>query len=306
MSVALDYGVPTNRSGLNIHFGVERGFFAEENIDLTVRVIYGGPEIAAAYDSGDLKIGELGTPPGVTAIGHGKRFKIIGSGFQRGVGLFFLAGKGISDWNDLRAKTVGALSIGSCSYWYLRELLTQHDIDPDRDLTIRGLGPDYPRQLELFAKDEIVGLLSPEPNGALGEADGVLSNWGDVLSLADVPKLQWIIQVANQDFLRSEPEVVRRVLRAAQRATRYLGEHPDELIAYTAQFYGIPHRVAAVAVRRELPFLHFDGQLDHAGLEQAIALQHRLGAIGDRLPAQHFVADGFQPAPASRIAEATK
>jgi len=306
MTIALEYGVPTHRSGLNIRFGVERGFFAQEGIALSVRVIYGGPEIAAAYDSGVLKIGELGTPPGITAIGQGKRFKIVGGGFQRGVGLFFLAGNNVSDWSDLRGKTVGALSIGSCSYWYLRELLTQHGLDPDREVTIRGLGPDYPRQLELFEKSEIAGLLSPEPNGALGEATGVLSSWGDVLSLADVPKLQWIIQVANEDFLRTEPELVRRVFRAAQRTTRYLGEHPDELIAYTAKFYDIPHEVAVTAVRRELPFLDFDGQLDTAGLEQAIALQHRLGAIQTLQPLDYFVAGGFQPVPAGQITEIAK
>ena len=295
MAVKLDYGVPTHRSGLNVRFAVEKGFFLEEGIELSVRVIYGGPEISAAYDTGELKIGELGTPPGVTAIGNGKRFKIVGSGFQRGIGLFFLVNPKIKDWSDLRGKTLGSLSIGSCSYWYLLELLKQHGLDPAKDVTIRGLGDDYPRQIELFEKGEIVGLLSPEPNGALGEAGGVLKSWGDVLSLGDVPQLQWLIQVANQNFLRAEPGLVRTVLRAAQRASRYLGAHRDEFVAYTASFYGIPKDVAEIAVRRELPFLHFDGQLDLEGLQHAIDLQYHLGAIKQKLPVEHFVASGYQP-----------
>jgi NitT/TauT family transport system substrate-binding protein len=295
VAVKLDYGVPTHRSGLNVHFAVENSFFLEEGIDLTVRVVYGGPEISAAYDTGELKIGELGTPPGITAIGNGKRFKIVGSGFQRGIGLFFLVRPEIKDWSDLKGKTIGSLSIGSCSYWYLLELLKQHGLDPAKDVTIRGLGDDYPRQIELFEKGEIVGLLSPEPNGALGEARGVLKSWGDVLSLGDVPQLQWLIQVANRDFLRAEPGLVRTVLRAAQRASRYLGEHRDEFVAYTASFYGIPKDVAEIAVRRELPFLHFDGQLDLEGLQRAIDLQYDLGAIKQKLPVEHFVASGYQP-----------
>jgi ABC-type nitrate/sulfonate/bicarbonate transport system substrate-binding protein len=302
MTVQLDYGVPTDRSGLNVRFGVEKGFFADEGIDLSVRVVYGGPEISAAYDSGELKIGELGTPPGVTAVGNGARFKIVGSGFQRGVGLFFLVRPEIKDWSDLKGKTLGALSIGSCSYWYLLELLKQHGIDPRSDVAIRGLNDDYPRQIELFEKGEIAGLLSPEPNGALGEAKDVLKSWGDVLSLGHVPQLQWIIQVANNDFLRTEPGLVRRVLRAAQRAARYLGEHQDEFVAYTASFYDIREDVARVAVRRELPFLHFDGQLDLEGLQRAIDLQHHLGAIKEKLPVEHFVASGYQPALPNPIA----
>jgi ABC-type nitrate/sulfonate/bicarbonate transport system substrate-binding protein len=295
MSVRLEYGVPTDRSGLNVRFGIQKGFFAEEGIDLSVRVVFGGPEIAAAYDSGELKIGELGTPPGITAIGNGKRFKIVGSGLQRGAGLFLVVRPEISNWAEFKGKTLGALSIGSCSYWYLKELLAQHGVDPDKDVIIRGLGDDYARQLELFERGEIVGLLTAEPNASLGEARGVLTPWGDVLSLGDVPPLQWVIQVANNYFRDREPDLVRAVLRGARRASRYLYTNRDEWASFTAKQYGVPVDVAQRSIGRELPFVHVDGQLDLAGLRNAINLQQHLGAIADRLPIEHFVASGFVP-----------
>ena len=174
MATKVEYGVPTDRSGINVRFGVEKGFFAEEDLDVSVRVIFGGPEISAAYDSGELTIGELGTPPGITAIGNGQRFKIIGSGMPRGIGLFFLVSGNLNGWDDLRGQTLGSLSIGSCSYWYLIEMLSQHNLDPGCDVRIRGLNKDYPRQLELFRSGEIAGLLSPEPNGTIAEAQGLV------------------------------------------------------------------------------------------------------------------------------------
>jgi len=296
MSIKLEYGVPTDRSGVNVRFGIDKGFFAEEGLDVTVRVIYGGPEISAAYDSGELKIGELGTPPGITAIGNGQRFKIVGSGLPRGIGLFFMVRSDLGGWNDLKGRTLGALSIGSCSYWYLREMLTQNGIDPDHDVTIRGLGKDYPRQFELFEAGEIAALLSPEPNGTIGEQRGLVSVWGNVLTLADVPQLQWAIQVANEDFLRKEPELVRVFLRVAQRASRYLESHPEEWIEFNAKLFDLPRELAEKSVARERPTLHFDGRLDRPGLQRAIALQHHLGAIKDMLPLGHFVAEGFEPA----------
>jgi len=296
MAIELDYGVPTDRSGINVRFGVAKGFFGEEGIDLRVRTVFGGPEIAAAYHSGDLKIGELGSPPGITAIAHGHRFKIVGSGLQRGVSLFLLLSPDIANWDDLRGKTLGALSRGSCSYWYLRELLAQHGLDPDKDVKIRGLGPDYPRQLELFAAGEIAGLLSAEPNGALGEHLGVVRSWGDVFSLAEVAQLQWVITVANEDFLVKEPELVRAVLRGALRSSQYLAEHRDEWIAFAAEHFGVLQSVAAIAIGREQPFFQFDGRLDERGLQNAIDLQHYLGAIPERLPLRRFIAEGFQAA----------
>ena len=303
MAIKLEYGVPTDRSGVNVRFGIEKGFFAEEGMDVSVRVIFGGPEISAAYDSGELKIGELGTPPGITAIGHGQRFKIIGSGLPRGIGLFFLVRRDLDGWDALKGQTLGSLSIGSCSYWYLREMLMQNRIDPDRDVAIRGLGNDYPRQFELFANGDIAALLSPEPNGTIGEARGLVKVWGNVLSLAKVPQLQWAIQVANDDFLRSEPDLVRKFLRVAQRASRYLADHPDEWVEFNAKLFGLPRELAERSVARERPTVHFDGQLDIAGLTRAIALQHHLGAIAEMLPLEHFVADGFQPPPVSSDGE---
>lgn len=300
MTTKLSYGVPTNRSGINVRFGVAKGFFAQEGIDLDVRVIYGGPEIAAAYDSGALKIGELGTPPGITAISHGKRFKIVGSGLQRGVSLHFLAQFGLEGWEDLNGRTLGALTIGSCSYWYLRDLLAQHGLDPDKDVAIRGLGSDYARQLELLETGEIAALLTSEPNASLGESLGIARSWGDVFSLGDVPELQWVIQVANEDFLARDPDLVRQVVGISRRASQYLQVHRDEWIDFTASVFQTSRAVAVRAIERELPFVHFDGQLDVAGLDRAIKLQHRLGAIPDPLPVAAYVAAGFAsslPAP---------
>jgi ABC-type nitrate/sulfonate/bicarbonate transport system substrate-binding protein len=297
MPVKLHYGVPTHRSGVNVRFGIEKGFFAEEGMDVVVREIFGGPEISAAYDSGELKIGELGTPPGITAIGRGQRFRIIGSGLPRGVGLFFIVRTDMRNWEDLRGRPLGALSIGSCSYWYLRQMLIQNGLDPDRDVDVKGLGDDYARQLELLASGEIVALLSTEPNCTIGEAQGIVRIWGNVLSLADVPQLQWVIQVANEDFLRDEPKLVRTFLRVAQRSSRYLGDHQAEWVAFNARIFEMSPEIAARSVARERATLHFDGQLDLPGLECAIALQHQLGAIDSHLPVERFVAEGFQPLP---------
>ena len=52
MAHSISYGVPTDRCGLQLRLGIEKGFFREEGIDLSLRVVFGGPEIAAEIDSG--------------------------------------------------------------------------------------------------------------------------------------------------------------------------------------------------------------------------------------------------------------
>ena len=48
MSVALEYGIPTDKEALQLRLGIARGFFREEGIVLALKVIFGGPEIARA------------------------------------------------------------------------------------------------------------------------------------------------------------------------------------------------------------------------------------------------------------------
>src|ERR1700737_1368075 len=101
MPKALPYGIPTDRCGLQLRLGIEKGFFREQGIDLDLRVVFGGPEIAAELDAGRLRVGELGTPPGLTAIAKGARFKVVGSGVRRRGVQYFVARPQHSAWADL-------------------------------------------------------------------------------------------------------------------------------------------------------------------------------------------------------------
>jgi NitT/TauT family transport system substrate-binding protein len=137
-----------------------------------LRVVFGGPEIAAAYDSGHLKIGELGTPPGLTAIGKGARFKIVGSSVRRGAVQYFVARPEIDGWKALAGRRLGVLTIGSCSYWFMREVVSHHGLDPDSDVEIVGLGPRYPKVVDLVSSGALAGAIISEPNVSIGEAAG--------------------------------------------------------------------------------------------------------------------------------------
>jgi ABC-type nitrate/sulfonate/bicarbonate transport system substrate-binding protein len=122
-----------------------KGFFRENAIDLNLRVVFGGPEIAAELDAGRLLMGELGTPPGLTAMANGARFRIIGSGVRRGLVLYFVARKQFSAFAELKRAQLGCLSKGSCSDWYMPRLLRHQGLDPDADVTIAALGQHYRR-----------------------------------------------------------------------------------------------------------------------------------------------------------------
>jgi NitT/TauT family transport system substrate-binding protein len=293
--VRIEYGVPTDREGLQLRLGAERGFFREEGLDLSLRVVFGGPEIAAQYDTGALRIGEIGTPPALTSIDRGGRFRIVGSSVRRGAVQYLVARPQLQGWKDLAGRRMAALTIGSCSYWFMRELLIHNGLDPDNDLTIVGLGSRYPHVVDLIARGELDGAVISEPNVSIGEQAGIFRVWAGLADVDFVPRLQWCVCVANRLAIEREPELIAAVLRGCRRSYRYAAENKDEWEAFGARYFGIDREVMRRAIARELGSLHFDCQIDVEGLQAAIALQRKLGAVKRDLTLEDVADLRFQP-----------
>ena len=289
MTMKLEYGIPTDKESPLLRLGIERGFFRDEGLDLTLKTVFGGPEIARAYDSGELKIGEIGSPPAITAIARGSRFRIVASNAKRRAVQYFVAAPAVRDWGDLKGKSAAALSIGSCSYWFMREVLQSHGLDPDTDVNIVGLGPRYPQVVDLFRSGELSGAVLSEPNVSIGEGAGAFRVMQALTDAAYCPDMQWGLVVAGPDTMAREPELIRAVLRASRKSYRYAADNPDEWVAFGAKHFGITRETMQRSIDREIAGLHFDGEIDLRGLQQAIDLQVRLGAIDKPLRAEDIV-----------------
>lgn len=295
MPTAVEYGVPTNRCGLQLRLGQERGFFRDEGIDLTLRVVFGGPEIAAQFDTGRLSIGEIGTPPGLTALANGARFKIVGSGVRRGAVQYFVAHRRYGGWQELAGSTLGVLSRGSCSDWYMRQLLRHHGIDPDTDVTIRGLGARYPDMLEMLAGSELAGAIMSEPQVTIGEEQGLFNVWLGMNKLDFMPPMQWTIAVANDHVLAADPNLVAAVLRGCRRSYHHAADNRDEWADFGAHYFKISRQTMMKSIERELTDLHFDCAIDFGGLQAALDLQRKLGAVTAPLSLAEIVDSRFGP-----------
>ena len=293
MTQSVSYGVPTDRCGLQLRLGIEKGFFREHGIDLSLRVVFGGPEIAAEFDSGRLKVGELGTPPALTALGQGARFKIVGSGVRRGAVQYFVARPHLSSWPELNDTKLGVLSSGSCSDWYMREVLRHHGLDPETDVTIVGLGPRYPEILTLLAQGDLDGAIVSEPHVTIGEDAGHFKVWLGLNTWDVVPRMQWTIAVANDEALARERDLIEAVLRGCRRSYRYAAENRAEWADYGARYFGISRDTMAKSIDREFNDLHFDCEIDQDGMEAALALQRKLGSVTGPLRLADILAPGF-------------
>ena len=279
----VEYGIPTDKEAIQLRLGIEHGLFREQGLDLSLRVVFGGPEVAALYSAGELKVGELGSPPATTALSKGANFKIVGSSVRRRALQYFVAAPSVRDWEDLRGKTVAALSVGSCSYWFARMVLERHGLDPDLDVSLVGLGRRYPDVVELFKSGELQAAVLSEPNVAIGEYHEAFSILKALNEPDFCPTMQWSVIVANNDVIASDPTLVRAVLTGCRASYHYAAENPEEMEHFGADYFGIDVATMRRAQKREEPDIHNDCEVDMPGLDLAIDLQRRLGAFQAQL-----------------------
>jgi len=291
----VEYGVPTDKCAVTVRLGIKKGIFEAEGLDLSVKVVFGGPEIAAAYDSGELQIGEIGSPPGVNAIAAGKGFTIVGSGCRQRAHLFLGVRKGIHSFEELRGRRLGLLGIGSCADWIGRKMLMKEGLKPDKDVTFVPLLSEYPRVVEIMAEGRIDACLASEPNLSIGEERGILNVWAAGFDADYLPEYQWIVRVARTELIDRDPDLVATVLRCCRRSAHYAAEHVDEWVGFATRQYGTNERAARHAVERELPHFQLDCHVDMAGLQRSVNLQHELGGIDRAMKAEEFVDLRFQP-----------
>jgi NitT/TauT family transport system substrate-binding protein len=277
--IKVEYGIPQDKGATHLRFGVAKGFFRDEGIDFHLRVVFGGPEIAACYDSGELKIGEMGTPPATTALAKGARFRIVASGIRRRALQYLVVNSDIQTWEDLKGKNIGVLSKGSCSYWFARLLLENNGLDPDRDANIVGLGSRYASVVDLFETGELQAGVLSEPTVSIGEYCRAFRMMKPLSDPEFCPSMQWSVTIANNDFIAREPELLSSVLRACKRSYQYSAAHDDEFAAFGAEYYGIDKSAMLRSMERERGDLHHECLVDMEGLDLAIGLQHRLGAF---------------------------
>jgi ABC-type nitrate/sulfonate/bicarbonate transport system substrate-binding protein len=216
----------------------------------------------------------------------------VGSG--GGAVLFFVACKRFSTFAELKGARLGVLSKGSCSDWYMRELLRHKE--PEVEVSIVGLGRRYPRVLAMLAEGDLDGAIISEPHVSMGEEAGWFNVWLGLNRCDFVPRMQWTIMVANNDLLQREPDLVRGVISGSRRSYRYAAEHRAEWADFGARYFGIPCSTMMKSIDRELPDLHFDCEIDIEGLAAAVALQQRLGSVAPSLRVTDIIDPRFSAA----------
>ena len=216
-----------------------RGFFKEENLQVTVRWLSSGNDALRAFEDG--REGKPGAGDFVVvnellAVNFWQTaaadFAVIAALARDADGYVAVAGKEVATPQALRGKSV-ATQLGSTSAWFLGEYLRAHGMS-ERDIAVRNVTPDAISSWDPD-KGDVAAVFVREPYGAR-----VLTTQGSRvhrLTTARGYMSGYLVVGTWERYLRDHPGVAERFLRALDKGRRYAEEHKAEVVQFAREMF---------------------------------------------------------------------
>lgn len=239
----------------------------------------GAPEMQAML-AGDLDVAYVGAAPVISAIANGLDAKIVASVNINGSDLVVATGVPYETPSNLKGKSIGTFPAGTIQDTILRNWLSENGIDPENDVTIKGMGPGD--ATAAISAGQIDAVFLPAPSPSIIEADGfgkIVVQSGEMM-----PNHACCVVLVSGEMIRNNPAIVERIVGTHVMAQEYISANIDE----AAEIY--VNKVAGTdleTIKSSLnswdgawasdPNLIVDSVVDYAGI------QYDLGYIKVRL-----------------------
>ena len=288
----------------------EKGYFAEQGLEITLEPFAGGPEPVALTANGDLDAATAGAGPAFwNAVAQGLPLTVVAPGHAEGnpVATPLMISKAscesgaIRSVADLRDKRVAVNARGATEYWLGQALATGGLTLADIELQTL----DFQTAVAALESGAIDASMVGEPLATKAEQDGIAVRLATDFPVQDV---QPTVIVANSDFVRDNPDAVTGLVTAYLKACRDLsgaGFTDPANLAIIEEYTGVPASLVGAAVQ---PVYAVDGEIDVDGLNKLQAFfreQNQLEYDDDLDPAS-FVDTRFVDAALAALGPASE
>jgi NitT/TauT family transport system substrate-binding protein len=228
----------------------DKGFFAEENLNVTWTNVNQGAIAVEAVFGGSVEIGGSSIFEPMVARGNGLDLVFIAASARirsappDNSGVVVRSSDAITSAKDLAGKKISAGLINSVNYVHMREWLQRNGVDPN---SVQFLEIPFPQMADALFQNRLDAVWSVEPFLT------VMLKTGNARILSypyqeNVPRMDITAYMAKESWVKANPDVVRRFRRAIDRATTYLvNASKEERDDFVAKYSGMkPELVAAV------------------------------------------------------------
>ena len=248
----LTAAVGANMNHVPSFVGVEKGIFLKHGVDLKLKVLATGQEMAKALQAGEAQIigSAFSNYPVAVERGMAARGVVGLMGDRTGrysddpVSIWTRRGTGITKLEDLAGRKVGT-PVGGTADEYLGVLLKKKDVPPEK-VSVLNVPPG--NIVSALQGGSVDAVAIWEPFGSLVQAripDAVLvSRGGGYIGY-------YINMAVRNDVIEKSPEVVERYVIGVAEASQYTRKNPDEAAEIATRWVaGLDAAVARQALRQ--------------------------------------------------------
>lgn len=256
---------------LPVHVAYQKGFFAEEGLDLEFAVYGDGPIAFQGMHAGDSQFCLLSQEPVLRAYEEGLKSTFIAA-VQNTRLYAFVGNKEITDVKQLKGKSIFAGAPGSAPYSFVSSILEKAGLNPKTDVTFINM--QYGASMAALAKGTIAAsYMNVDNRIEFQKIDGnVLVDTANIETRKEVfgsELFEGEIITCTKEFAEKNPETVQKFVNAVVRGNKWIQEHSDRETAELAAplFEGTPVEVLTKKISIFKQAYSPDGKISREGYE---------------------------------------
>ena len=255
----------------------EKKFFEKNGIYVEEIIINGGTNTARAVISNTIPIGRINPDYVIDAMEKGAKVKIVSGALEK-IPYDVVARPEIKSAADIKGKTIGVDSLSGGTTLMLQEVFEKaYKLGPkDYKLLVVGTSPQ--RYAALKGGSVQVTFMGPPFNlRARQEGFTKLTTFHEHLG-----PIQFVVQFANDDYLKSNRAEVVKFLKGMAEATRWLYDpkNKEEALAIYSKVLKGPRDAAEADYRyliEEFKPFPVDGAISKQSIEKTFDLREKAG-----------------------------
>ena len=269
-----------------LYLGIKEGFFAAQHLKVVTHQLQGGAAVASAVVGGSLEFGFGAMANIILAKSQNLPVQFVANGDQAASsaanawsGILVGANSGITSISQLAGKTIASNALDGENQLALDAVLQANGVAPS-SVKVVVLGfPDMPAALASGSVDAVTEV---EPFVSAIEAHG-----GTLLSPlfeGMEPSATVAGYFANTNFIKAQPKLVERFVKAINKSLTYAQTHPAQVRSIILTYTQIP---ATVVATLKLPV--WGAAVQKTSIQFQENLMRHLGWISKTVPVSSLV-----------------
>ena len=263
-------------------YGIERGFYRKEGVDLQFRILRGDLAISSMVSGKEVDY-IYGAGTAFLAAVRGAPVKILSHDFKS-VLFYLMAQPAVRSAKDLKGKKIAVSSLGGTGAASARACLKALELDPDKDMTFIVIGAASVR-MAAMESGSVEAAIMPVPWNSRMKQKGFreMVFAGNVIS-------QPLTGIAtSKEKIEKNRAQVAKVLRGFMRSLRAVREEKKDFIDFIGRKFNLEPRVAEETYQVVLQTLSEDGTVSQQALEDLLEQMKKETGIKREISVQDIV-----------------